>query len=133
MPSTPREAKGLLLASIRDPNPVIFFEPKMLYRSAVEEVPIGDYEIPLSQARIVRPGNDITCTTLSLHFAPILHITDSSGSNWLGCSDWCPHSGCRSCREGSPLPCSLVLIRISYYDYLTRFLLNAWCRSLVLA
>lgn len=60
MPSTPREAKGLLLASIRDPNPVIFFEPKLIYRSAVEEVPIGDYEIPLSQARIVRPGNDIT-------------------------------------------------------------------------
>lgn len=55
MPSTPKEAKGLLLSSIRDPNPVIFLEPKILYRSAVEEVPLADYEIPLGKARIVRP------------------------------------------------------------------------------
>lgn len=62
VPSTPREAKGLLLASIRDPNPVIFFEPKQIYRSAKEQVPVGDYEIPLSKARIVREGTDITRT-----------------------------------------------------------------------
>lgn len=60
VPSTPIDAKGLLLASIRDPNPVVFFEPKWLYRSAVEEVPIGDYEIPLGKARIVKEGSDIT-------------------------------------------------------------------------
>jgi 2-oxoisovalerate dehydrogenase E1 component beta subunit len=54
MPSTPKEAKGLLLSSIRDPNPVIFLEPKILYRSAVEDVPLGDYELPLGKARIVR-------------------------------------------------------------------------------
>jgi len=59
-PSTPSEAKGLLLASIRDPNPVIFFEPKAIYRSASEEVPIGDYEIPLGKARIVIPGKHCT-------------------------------------------------------------------------
>jgi len=53
VPSTPVEAKGLLLASIRDKNPVVFFEPKWLYRSSVEEVPVGDYEIPLGKARIV--------------------------------------------------------------------------------
>jgi 2-oxoisovalerate dehydrogenase E1 component beta subunit len=60
MPSGPREAKGLLLAAARDPNPVVFFEAKMLYRTAVEEVPVDDYEVSLGQARIVRPGNDIT-------------------------------------------------------------------------
>eukprot|EP01111_Echinosteliopsis_oligospora_P001586 TRINITY_DN1234_c0_g1_i4.p1 TRINITY_DN1234_c0_g1~~TRINITY_DN1234_c0_g1_i4.p1 ORF type:complete len:367 (+),score=90.01 TRINITY_DN1234_c0_g1_i4:514-1614(+) len=60
IPSTPIQAKGLLLASIRDPNPVIFFEPKWLYRSAVEEVPIDDYMIPLGKARIVREGSDVT-------------------------------------------------------------------------
>lgn len=60
IPASPKEAKGLLLASIRDPNPVIFLEPKVLYRTAEEQVPIGDYEIPLSEARIVRPGKDIT-------------------------------------------------------------------------
>lgn len=60
VPSTPFDAKGLLLASIRDPNPVIFFEPKWLYRQAVEEVPVGDYEVELGKARIVRPGKDVT-------------------------------------------------------------------------
>ena len=60
VPSNPIEAKGLLLASIRDPNPVIFLEPKWLYRSAVEEVPLGDYEIPLGKARVIREGTDIT-------------------------------------------------------------------------
>ena len=60
MPRSPSEAKGLLLASIRDPNPVVFLEPKALYRSAVEEVDEGDYMLPLSKASIVRPGHDVT-------------------------------------------------------------------------
>eukprot|EP01090_Pellita_catalonica_P023035 TRINITY_DN9218_c0_g1_i2.p1 TRINITY_DN9218_c0_g1~~TRINITY_DN9218_c0_g1_i2.p1 ORF type:complete len:377 (-),score=53.00 TRINITY_DN9218_c0_g1_i2:19-987(-) len=58
--SSPREAKGLLLASIRDKNPVIFFEPKRLYRAAVEDVPVGDFEIPLGKGRLVREGDDVT-------------------------------------------------------------------------
>jgi len=60
IPSTPTQAKGLLLSAIRDPNPVIFFEPKWLYRSSVEEVPVGDFTLPLGKARIVREGKDIT-------------------------------------------------------------------------
>jgi len=60
VPSTPAEAKGLLLASIRDPNPVVFFEPKWIYRSSIGEVPIGDYEIPLGKARIVKEGSSVT-------------------------------------------------------------------------
>lgn len=60
VPSTPFDAKGLLLASIRDPNPVVFLEPKWLYRQAVEEVPVGDYEVPLGKARVVREGKDVT-------------------------------------------------------------------------
>nr|GEY07376.1 2-oxoisovalerate dehydrogenase subunit beta 1, mitochondrial [Tanacetum cinerariifolium] len=60
IPRSPKEAKGLLLASIRDPNPVVFFEPKWLYRLAVEEVPEGDYTLPLSQAEVIREGSDIT-------------------------------------------------------------------------
>ncbi len=51
---------GLLLASIADPDPVIFFEAKMLYRTVVEDVPTGSYTIPLGQARIARTGGDIT-------------------------------------------------------------------------
>ncbi|KAJ1670342.1 hypothetical protein EV182_008270, partial [Spiromyces aspiralis] len=59
-PRSPVQAKGLLLASIRDPNPVIFFEPKILYRSAVEQVPVDDYELPLSKAEVLKHGNDVT-------------------------------------------------------------------------
>lgn len=60
VPSTPYQAKGLLLASIRDPNPVIFFEPKRLYRAAVGEVPEEDFELPLGVAEVVKEGADIT-------------------------------------------------------------------------
>ena len=47
MPRDPIQTKGLLLAAIRDPNPVIFFEPKALYRNAEAEVPVGDYTLDL--------------------------------------------------------------------------------------
>lgn len=60
MPSSPADAKGLLLASIRCPDPVVFFEPKALYRASVEDVPVGDYEVPLGKARIVKDGKDVT-------------------------------------------------------------------------
>ncbi|CAK4635359.1 hypothetical protein LEN26_007083 [Aphanomyces euteiches] len=60
IPRNPVQAKGLLLASIRDPNPVVFFEPKSLYRASVADVPVGDYTVPLGQAEIVRPGTDVT-------------------------------------------------------------------------
>jgi pyruvate dehydrogenase E1 component beta subunit len=59
-PSNPHDAKGLLLASIRDADPVIFFEPKRIYRSAKGEVPDGDYLVPLASAAVVRPGKDVT-------------------------------------------------------------------------
>ncbi|MCC4831843.1 alpha-ketoacid dehydrogenase subunit beta [Shewanella sp. 10N.7] len=60
IPRNPEQAKGLLLASIRDPNPVIFFEPKRLYRASVGEVPAGDFVIELGKADVVKTGTDIT-------------------------------------------------------------------------
>jgi 2-oxoisovalerate dehydrogenase E1 component len=63
VPSTPTAAKGLLLASIRDPNPVVFLEHKKLYRSVKEPIPQGDYEIPLGRARTAREGEDVTIVT----------------------------------------------------------------------
>jgi 2-oxoisovalerate dehydrogenase E1 component beta subunit len=57
---SPRQAKGLLLACIRDPNPCVFFEPKALYRAAVEEVETGDFELPLGVAEVVQEGVDVT-------------------------------------------------------------------------
>lgn len=62
-PSTPVDAKGLLAAAIADPNPVLFFEHKHLYRRIREEVPEERYTIPLGQARIHRAGEDITVVT----------------------------------------------------------------------
>jgi pyruvate dehydrogenase E1 component beta subunit len=60
MPSNPVDAKGLLLASIRDEDPVIFMEPKRVYRAARGEVPEGDYTIPIGQAKVVREGRQVT-------------------------------------------------------------------------
>ncbi len=60
IPSNPYDAKGLLLASIRDPDPVVFLEPKRVYRAAKGEVPDGDYLVPLESASIVRPGRHVT-------------------------------------------------------------------------
>ena len=59
-PSNPYDAKGLLLSSIRDPDPVMFFEPKRVYRAAKGDVPNENYEIPLGEAKVVREGTDIT-------------------------------------------------------------------------
>jgi 2-oxoisovalerate dehydrogenase E1 component beta subunit len=53
MPRSPVQAKGLLLSSIRSNNPVIFMEPKILYRVAEEDVPVEDYEIPLMKAEVL--------------------------------------------------------------------------------
>ena len=60
IPRNPYQAKGLLLASIRDDNPVLFMEPKRLYRASVSDVPEEDYTLPLGKADIVEEGTDIT-------------------------------------------------------------------------
>lgn len=62
-PSTPYDAKGLLKAAIRDPNPVIYFEHKFLYRRIKEVLPSEDYIVPLGKAAIRRPGNDMSVIT----------------------------------------------------------------------
>ena len=60
IPSTPSDAKGLLAAAIRDPDPVVIFEPKLHYRTMRGEVPEGEHVVPLGQARTVREGDDVT-------------------------------------------------------------------------
>ena len=62
-PATPYDAKGLLKASIRDPNPVIYCEHKYLYRHAKGQVPAEDYVVPLGEAEVKRKGTDITLIT----------------------------------------------------------------------
>lgn len=60
MPRSPLQAKGLLLAAIRSNDPCIFMEPKVLYRAAVEQVPVAPYELPLSKAEVLKEGRDVT-------------------------------------------------------------------------
>jgi len=60
VPRSPLQAKGLLLAAIRSRDPVVFFEPKALYRASSEEVPVGDFELPLGAAEVVRQGSNVT-------------------------------------------------------------------------
>jgi pyruvate dehydrogenase E1 component beta subunit len=63
MPSRPYDAKGLLISAIRDPDPVIFFEPKRVYRSFREDVPEDPYTLPIGQAKVINEGSDITVIT----------------------------------------------------------------------
>ena len=60
IPSTPADAKGLLAAAIRDPDPVVVLEPKLIYRSERAKVPDGEHVVPLGSARIAREGDDVT-------------------------------------------------------------------------
>ncbi len=71
IPSSPYDAKGLLIAAVRDPDPVIFFEHKQLYRSIHGNVPDGTFTVPIGKAAIVRPGTDISLFTYGLmtHFS----------------------------------------------------------------
>ncbi len=62
-PAFPKDAKGLLITAIEDPNPVLFFEHKALYRSIRQEVPDGYYNLPLGQASVIREGSDISIIT----------------------------------------------------------------------
>jgi pyruvate/2-oxoglutarate/acetoin dehydrogenase E1 component len=60
IPSTPADAKGILAAAIRDPDPVVIFEPKLHYRTTKGEVPDGEHVVPLGKARLAREGDDLT-------------------------------------------------------------------------
>jgi pyruvate dehydrogenase E1 component beta subunit len=60
IPSSPYDGKGLIKAAIRDADPILFFEPKRIYRAIKEEVPDEDYTVPIGKAKVVREGNDIT-------------------------------------------------------------------------
>ena len=76
IPSNPRDAKGLLKAAIRSDDPVIFLEPKRLYRSVKEELPEEDYEVPLGVARIAREGSDVTMLCYGAMVPPCLEAAE---------------------------------------------------------
>jgi pyruvate dehydrogenase E1 component beta subunit len=84
VPSTPYEAKGLLISAIRDPDPVIFMEPKKIYRSLREEVPEEEYLIPLGQSRLVLEGSDVTLITWGAMLQPTLQAATLMEENGTG-------------------------------------------------
>ena len=85
VPRNPEQAKGLLLAAIRDNNPVLFFEPKKLYRASIGEVPDGDYQIPLGKGEIVRAGTDITLLAWGAQMEAIEKAADMAEQEGISC------------------------------------------------
>jgi pyruvate/2-oxoglutarate/acetoin dehydrogenase E1 component len=76
-PSTAEDAKGLIAASIQDPNPVVYLEHKNLYRRVKGEVPDGRYETPIGEARLAREGTDLTVITYGAMVWTALEATDA--------------------------------------------------------
>jgi pyruvate dehydrogenase E1 component beta subunit len=76
IPSTPYDTKGLLISAIRDPDPVIFLEPKLIYRAFREEVPDGPFEVPLGEAKVRREGSDISVFTWGAMTRPTLEAAE---------------------------------------------------------
>lgn len=85
IPRNPHQAKGLLLASIRDPDPVIFFEPKRLYRASSGEVPESDYELPLGEAEVTREGSDITLVAWGAQMEMAEKAADLADKEGISC------------------------------------------------
>jgi len=83
IPSTPADAKGLLLSAIHDEDPVIFLEPKRIYRSVTGEVPDGDYRVPFGKARIAREGTDLTLVAYGAMIVPTLAAAERLASEGI--------------------------------------------------
>ncbi len=81
MPSSPYDAKGLLVAAIRDPDPVIYFEPKRIYRAFREEVPEDEYVLPIGKARTVCEGNDLTVVSWGASVIQCMQAIEKSGKS----------------------------------------------------
>jgi 2-oxoisovalerate dehydrogenase E1 component beta subunit len=77
VPATAYDAKGLVKAAIRDPDPVLFFEHKLLYRRIKEDIPSNDYVVPLGKARIARAGSDISVITYGAMVFVALEAADA--------------------------------------------------------
>ncbi len=85
VPRNPYQAKGLLLASIRDDNPVVFFEPKRLYRASIGEVPEEDYQLPIGKAEVVKQGTDITLLAWGAQMEIIEKAAEQASNDGVSC------------------------------------------------
>ena len=78
IPSSPYDAKGLIISAIRDPDPVLFFEPKRIYRAIKEEVPDGEYTVPIGQAKVIREGKDVTIISWGAMVREVLRAAETA-------------------------------------------------------
>jgi len=85
MPSNPYDAKGLLLAAIRDPDPVLYFEHKRLYRSLKAEVPEGDYTVPIGPAEVKKTGKDMTIAAYALMLVWAMEAAEKLEKEGISC------------------------------------------------
>lgn len=85
VPRNPYQAKGLLLAAIRDDNPVIFFEPKRLYRASIGEVPEEDYQLPLGKAEVTQQGSDISLLAWGAQMEIIEKAAEMAQADGISC------------------------------------------------
>jgi pyruvate/2-oxoglutarate/acetoin dehydrogenase E1 component/TPP-dependent pyruvate/acetoin dehydrogenase alpha subunit len=76
VPSSPYDAKGLLASALREPNPVVFMEPKRIYDSPKSEVPEEEYTIPIGRARVVREGTDVTLISFGAMMVPTIQAAE---------------------------------------------------------
>jgi pyruvate dehydrogenase E1 component beta subunit len=81
MPASPYDAKGLLISAIRDPDPVIFFEPKRIYRAFREEVPEDEYTVPIGEARVVTEGEQLTVISWGATVLQCMNAIEASGKS----------------------------------------------------
>ncbi len=75
-PSTPYDAKGLLISAIRDPDPVIFFEPLRLYRAFKQNIPDEEFTVPIGKANILREGSDVTLISYGAMMPTVVKVSD---------------------------------------------------------
>ncbi|EMA53014.1 alpha-ketoacid dehydrogenase subunit beta [Halococcus thailandensis] len=85
IPSTPYDTKGLLAASIRDPDPVLFLEPKLIYRAFREDVPDESYTVPLGEAAVRREGSDVSVFTWGAMTRPTMEAAESLAEEGIDC------------------------------------------------
>ena len=85
VPSTPHDTKGLLASAIRDPDPVIFLEPKLIYRAFREEVPDETYSVPLGEAALRREGTDVSVYTWGAMTRPTLEAAENLAEESIDC------------------------------------------------
>jgi 2-oxoisovalerate dehydrogenase E1 component beta subunit len=82
-PGTPRDAKGLMTAAIRDPDPVIYLEHKFLYRRLKEDLPEGEIVVPIGKARLARPGRDLTIVSYAAMLQVALEAAEKAAGDGI--------------------------------------------------